>query len=253
MQTIWFIRHAESESNAGQSTSDPAMIGLTETGHEQAKQIAQAFDKPPSLIVTSCYIRTKLTALPTRERFSGVNIEEWQVHEFTYLSSRKHRNTTFQQRRPQVRAYWDRCDPHYVDDREDPDTESFAKFMQRVHSVLELLREREEDFIAVFSHEQFIWAVFWLLLFRPTEMSSRTMKQFKYLLTTYPIPNGAILQVQFEDKEETWVRGIITSHLAEAIKPRLSIYALLCETATEDELNGTEIDSVETPLIHLEK
>jgi 2,3-bisphosphoglycerate-dependent phosphoglycerate mutase len=53
MTEIWFIRHGESESNAGLPTFDTAKIELTPRGFAQAKQIVEAFTRPPSLIVTS--------------------------------------------------------------------------------------------------------------------------------------------------------------------------------------------------------
>src|SRR5690348_4865955 len=65
MQTIWFIRHGESEGNVGVRTIDPASIQLTTKGQEQARQVAQAFHEAPALIVTSPYMRAKQTALAT--------------------------------------------------------------------------------------------------------------------------------------------------------------------------------------------
>ncbi len=251
MQTIWFIRHGESEANAGYPTLLPPIIELTKKGYEQAEQIAQAFDMPPSLLVTSSYTRTLQTAWATYKRFSDVPIEELPVHEFTYLLPDKYRNTTISQRREEVEKYWCRCDPYYVDgDGKDSEVESFAEFMLRVHSTLEQLRSREEEFIAVFSHEQFIWAVFWLLLSPPVSMDKNAMKQFRYLLTTYPIPNGAILQVQF-DQGKTCVKGIIPSHLTDTFGTRFSIYTLLHEGVAEDELDGVESKAMATPSVRL--
>src|SRR5947209_2730342 len=112
MQTIWFIRHGESEANAGYPSLLPNLIELTDKGYEQAEQITQAFDKPPSLLVTSSYTRTLQTASATYNRFSDVPIEEHPVHEFTYLLPDKYPNTTISQRREEVENYWRRCDPY---------------------------------------------------------------------------------------------------------------------------------------------
>src|SRR4051812_43055625 len=57
MTEIWLIRHGESESNAGLPTSDTAKIALTPRGFAQAECIVAAFTRPPSLIVTSPYLR----------------------------------------------------------------------------------------------------------------------------------------------------------------------------------------------------
>src|SRR5947199_2089152 len=91
--TVWFIRHAESEANAGLSTTDPMHIALTPKGQRQAQQIAQFFPRPPSLIIASHYIRTQQTAEPTCARFPWVPREIWPVHEFTYLALDTDRKT----------------------------------------------------------------------------------------------------------------------------------------------------------------
>lgn len=86
-QMIWLIRHGESVSNAGLQTTHPAASKQTPLGHRQAAAVAQAFNKPPGLIVVSRYVRSQQAAAPTQARFPQVPVEEWQVHEFTYLAS----------------------------------------------------------------------------------------------------------------------------------------------------------------------
>src|SRR6266568_4822313 len=129
MLTVWFIRHSESEGNVGLATSETAMIKLTARGIEQAERIALAFVEAPSLIVTSPYLRAKQTAQPTLLRFPDARHEEWPVHEFTFLSSLRYRNTTVVDRRPWAAAFWERCDPFYVDGE---GAESFANLMNRI-------------------------------------------------------------------------------------------------------------------------
>src|SRR5437660_3505458 len=102
MRTVWFIRHGESEGNAGLPTTEPVSIKLTKKGLEQAQNIAAMFEEPPSLIVTSSYIRTKQTAWPTIKSFPETPQEEWPVHEFTYLSLAYRQYSTIQQRQPLV-------------------------------------------------------------------------------------------------------------------------------------------------------
>src|SRR5690242_9637514 len=136
MPSIVLIRHGESRSNAGLPTSRPEDVALTDLGIEQAKCIAEylAYEVPPDLIVTSCYKRTKQTAVPTKLRFLSVREEEWPVHEFTYLSREEMRAlSTRWQRRPLVNVYWELCDPELVDG---PGSESFEKFIERVQGVM---------------------------------------------------------------------------------------------------------------------
>jgi broad specificity phosphatase PhoE len=51
MKTVWFIRHAESEANAGLPTSDPKSIELTKKGFEQAKLVSELIDVEPDLVI----------------------------------------------------------------------------------------------------------------------------------------------------------------------------------------------------------
>jgi probable phosphoglycerate mutase len=197
MPTVWFIRHGESEANAGLPTIHPAQVRLTAKGHKQAVKVAHLFKRTPSLIVTSSYERAQETAEPTCRRFSSVHCEVWEtVREFTYLALTERRETTKQDRQPFVDAYWQRFDPSYVDGA---DVESFRQFIQRVADVLEALKYGQHDFVAVFSHEQFIMAARWLLLIRPTHLDAWHMQHFRCFLCTQPLPNGAVMQVDFQE------------------------------------------------------
>src|SRR5689334_7624246 len=143
MQEIWLIRHGESESNAGLPTADTSKIVLTQRGHAQAKSVAQAFARPPGLIVASPYMPAKPSAQPTIARFPQARVDEWQVHEYTYLSLASRHNSTLRGRQPLIEAYWDRCDPQYVDG---DGAESFAALVARARQVLERIRRLDDDF-----------------------------------------------------------------------------------------------------------
>jgi probable phosphoglycerate mutase len=215
MPTIWFIRHAESESNIGLPTFSPASIKLTEQGFKQAQQIAQAFEQPPDLVVTSSYLRTKQTAQATIERFPESRLAEWPVHEFTYLSPARHYNTTIQQRKPLACAFWERQDPFYIDGE---GAESFADFIQRVQQVLDYLHCLDDDFVSIFSHEQFIKALMWTTFFAPgasTSLSPQKMQSFYRFLTLFTIPNGALIKVQARSCGELWFSPVIATHLTD--------------------------------------
>lgn len=53
MTKVWFIRHGESEANAGAISNDPANIPLTKQGRQQAEHISTLFDNVPSLLSKS--------------------------------------------------------------------------------------------------------------------------------------------------------------------------------------------------------
>ncbi len=218
MHRFFLIRHGESQSNAGLATTGPRDVELTSRGHEQARQIA-AFLKectPLNLIVTSAYLRTKQTAAPTKEMFRIKSVEEWEVQEFTYLSPVYLGYSTPNDRRPLVDAYWEQCDPLYTDGR---GSESFKVFIGRVRGFIRQLKDRREN-IAIFSHEQFITAVLWVLKRGPTEITSDVMRDFRDFLDQNRIPNGAIVDMKVrrsEDSQEAWTYEQFTQHLERAV------------------------------------
>jgi broad specificity phosphatase PhoE len=217
MPTAWFIRHAESEANAGLPTTSPAGVKLTSRGRKQAESIARAFTTQPDMIITSPYIRTKQTAIPTVERFPRTRQSEWQVQEFTYLSPSQYQNTTIDQRRPLANAYWQRLDPFYVDGE---GAESFSQFMYRVQETLTKLTRLEDEFITIFSHEQFIRAILWTLYMGEewiAEYSERRegMECFHQFLKAFSMRNGSIVQLTWEPGEIPVPGKIMTDHLPE--------------------------------------
>jgi broad specificity phosphatase PhoE len=211
-RSIWFIRHGESESNAGLATPDPAFTGLTSTGHQQARRIAAACREIPSRVIVSHYQRTKQTALPTLEKFS-LEPEVWDVHEFTYLGRLHGQTTTRQERSSHVDAYWYKLNPGYVDG---DGSESFADFFLRTQRVVNRLLHMQERFIMVFSHEQFITAARWLLAakktFKRADIDVDLMMGFKHALTITPLVNGAILPVSVQNNRPVCGK-VVTSHL----------------------------------------
>lgn len=207
MPTVWFIRHTECETNIGLPTADATTAKLTLKGIRQAQQIASALPRCPDLIISSSYLRAKQTADPTRQRFPHVPLEEWPVHEFTYLSqSVSGRSTTSDERRLLVNEYWSRLDQHYTDGE---GAESFTNLMKRVKDILEQLKNTEGDFIVVFSHGQFILAVLaWLM-----GLIFDDMLQFRYFLLANEVPNGAIMKVSLQNEQDAWFSSFTISHL----------------------------------------
>lgn len=221
MLTVLLVRHGESQSNAGLATSDPMQVELIDKGWEQAGDIAEFLNGSycPDLIVTSAYERTKQTARPTTRVFSFVPVEEWPVHEFTYLSMWHEHLSTTNDRQQAVDAYWQIADPAYVDNTKTEATkvESFQQFIDRVREVKHRLEQSELDTIVVFTHEQFITAFVWLAQQDrlPDEVTSEMMKEFRAGLLAHPLPNGAIVRAEFHQEYEGWSCKRIVSHLKE--------------------------------------
>ena len=205
MSTILLIRHGESKSNVGLPTTCPESVALTDLGIEQARWIAQylGFQISLNLIVTSSFQRTKQTAVPTKLRFPSVPEEEWPVHEFTYLSREEiQAPSTQRDRRPLVDVYWELCDPKLVDG---PGSESFEQFIERTRDVMQRFEDAGGDkTIAIFSHEQFISAIYWLLERKPVRISTVEMRDFKDFLAEHSIPNGGFLYLQRSHEQSHW-------------------------------------------------
>jgi broad specificity phosphatase PhoE len=176
MPTIQLIRHAESEGNAGLPTNDPASIPLTDKGHEQAAELAATFKVAPDLIVVSPFIRTQQTAAPLIACFPSVAVEEWAVHEFTYLNPTKYIGTTESERGTFAHSYWRRCDPHWNDGG---GAESFADLMARIDALEIRLRQHVGAEVIIFSHGYFIKALLLRRERRHSPVDRRLMAAFR--------------------------------------------------------------------------
>lgn len=225
MHRFFLIRHGQSRANAGLATTAPKDVELTTQGYEQARKIAVFLEKYAALnlIVTSRYLRTKQTAMPTREIFGDVPHEEWRVEEFTYLLPGYMGYSTVDDRRPLVDAYWEQCQPTFTDGLHSKlfdglistGSESFVVFISRVQGFIRLLKETAYgcENIAIFSHEQFINAVLWSLTRKPGPIDEIAMRDFRNYFNNNRIPNGAIVELQFRRSHDAWTQGLIIEHL----------------------------------------
>jgi 2,3-bisphosphoglycerate-dependent phosphoglycerate mutase len=161
---IILVRHGQSVTNAGGRSADQVSNPLTEVGRAQAREFAERVECRPTLFVTSPFLRAQQTSEPLRQRFSDVPVEEWPVHEFSFLHSALHRGTSEADREPQVVAYWQREDPAYSDG---PEAESFTLFLDRAREAIRRLVTRDPGgCIVVFTHGFFMQAFRLVLLFR---------------------------------------------------------------------------------------
>ena len=196
MKTIWFIRHAESLSNAGFPTDTPHAIGLSEKGMAQAEAVAAQWRKDPDLIVVSRYSRTAYTAVPLCRLHPQVPVVELPVHELTFLAPGRYVGTTETTRREPARQYWERCDPDYCDGE---GAESFCDFCKRIDESLEALQERAEQRIVVFCHAYVIKAILWRQLHPDMPVTADYMRGFFEFHLNCVVPN--VMVYPFESAE----------------------------------------------------
>lgn len=143
------MRHGESSANIGLPSGDPASIALTEKGKRQAHLVANCFSYGPELIVHSPYTRTLETATPLIERFPEAQVEEWPIHEFTYLDTKAFSGTTGVERKAQVEKYWNTLNPDYIDGY---DAESFSQMIERIRTCLKRVENTEASLIVIYCH-----------------------------------------------------------------------------------------------------
>jgi len=160
MTDIWFIRHGESESNAGLPSSSDRSTPLTPKGIEQAKNVALNLNTKPDLFVISPYLRTHQTAAPSLLRYPDTPIEIWPVHEFSYLGYEQYRDTTSKDRRGLSRSFFEKADPDKILGE---GGESFNQFIQRVNRTITFLGTAEQEKIVIFGHGWFMRAMLWQL------------------------------------------------------------------------------------------
>lgn len=209
MKEIWWIRHAESEANAGLATQDDGAISLSPIGFEQAKQIPTLFPAAPDLIITSPFLRTKLTAQPLLDKYPQVTPAEWKLYEFTFLSAQRLGLTTWEQRKPHADAFWERGDPFA---RDGQDAESFAQFVERVQLGLALARETPAQSIVIFTHGFVMYLMLWLVLTNAETLEQIPMAGLRQFFLSFRIPNAAAIRM-LDNGERFYVGGVTTEHL----------------------------------------
>lgn len=212
MKQIWLVRHAESVANAGGATPDPVSIPLTDKGQDQAKKLASAFVEKPDLFITSPFLRTKQTAAPTLAKFPDVPAEEWAVQEFSYLSPVVWANTSSEDRAPRTDHYWEECDPDYHDG---DGAESFNDLIGRVDNAMIDLYMRPEKRIVMFSHGQFLKALWMYLVTDIFKINPKDrMKKIDLFIKAVNFPNTGILKmVNISDGEGWLLSSLSTKHL----------------------------------------
>ncbi len=191
MTDVWFIRHGESTTNAGEVSKDRSSTTLTALGHEQARAASLAIPKAPDLIVVTPYIRTHQTAAPLQGRFPQTPREIWDLQEFSALSEENYNNRTWTERIPLMQVFWERNDPDYVDGA---GAESFIAMAGRVQTAFTHLQTRKEKFIVVFAHGYIIQTAR-LMLAYPGLPASELMRRLSHSTRNSHIDNGWIMRV----------------------------------------------------------
>ena len=239
-KTFWFIRHAESEGNAGMVTTSAGGIPLTERGHAQAQHLAQHIDTPPDLFVISPYLRTVQTAQPSLDKYPSIPVETWPIQEYTYLPAEVYRSSTTAQRNKPAVDYFRKGDPDLI---LGDGAESFNQLIARVNLALDRVIESPHRSIYLFSHGWYIRTMLWRLIFFPGYETNLNLDTFSKLLpktgfgykvfskffsrvgqsqmnhfllfsSVFSIPNGSVLKFNLNSENgEIYLNQITTDHI----------------------------------------
>jgi 2,3-bisphosphoglycerate-dependent phosphoglycerate mutase len=190
----WLVRHGQSATNAGLPTVGQDDVPLTDLGLEQAAAVARRVDRAPDLLIVSPFLRARATAAPILVRWPSTRCESWPIQELTYLSPDRCRGTTAAIRRPMIDAYWQRCDPDYVDGA---DAESFRSFLGRLHDFHERLLALDGGYVVAVGHGQFFRA-YTIGLAAGFVASPEWMTRYRTVETASPIANCEIIELSGE-------------------------------------------------------
>jgi broad specificity phosphatase PhoE len=193
---ILLVRHGQSVANAGGAAPDHITNPLTELGRAQAKAFADSFNCMPTLFLHSPFLRTRQTAEPLLQRFPDVPVEEWPIHEFTYLEPTRHNGTNETQQMPHILKYWERPNPAYLDG---PGAETFTQFLDRARSaILRFAQMAHGGCVVVFTHGFMMQAIRLLLLF-PHTTDAELMRNFRRFHSNNFVANTEV--AEFEVRE----------------------------------------------------
>ena len=190
MKTLYLIRHAQSEANAGGISKPERDIALSPLGREQAQALVARLARSNHVYVSELR-RTHETAAPYC-RAHGITPQVLpQLNEFSCLAFDRIRGMDGTARRPLADAYWQRADPLECTGA---GADSFAAFNQRLSAFLAHYPQLEDGSL-LFGHGIWIGLLAWRLLGFSAETAA-DMAAFRRFQTGLPMLNTAVWQLQ---------------------------------------------------------
>jgi phosphoglycerate mutase family protein len=190
VKTLYLIRHAQSEANAGGISKPERDIALSPLGREQAQALVARLARSNHVYVSELR-RTHETAAPYC-RAHGITPQVLpQLNEFSCLAFDRIRGMDGTARRPLADAYWQRADPLECTGA---GADSFAAFNQRLSAFLAHYPQLEDGSL-LFGHGIWIGLLAWRLLGFSAETAT-DMAAFRRFQTGLPMPNTAVWQLQ---------------------------------------------------------
>ena len=203
MKKIYLIRHAQSESNAGQAVRPNHAINLTDVGKTQAQALADwltdHISEPVTEIFVSQYLRTQQTAQPYLQstKRTATVIDELHFLDFDTI-----KDLSFDDIRVIADEFWQQHSAHRVSEL----TDSFEHFVARVQKVRAYFDALPDGTYLVFTHGMWIGMLIWQMLLGDSPRL-HNMKKFRdFELATRP-KNCEVLLLAPAGIKKVWVRN----------------------------------------------
>ena len=190
MKTLYLIRHAQSEANAGGISKPERDIALSPLGREQAQALVARLPRSSHVYVSELR-RTHETAAPYCHAHGITPQILPPLNEFSCLAFALIRDMDGAARRPLADAYWQRADPLECTGA---GADSFAAFNRRISAFLDHYPQLEDGSL-LFGHGIWIGLLAWRLLGFSAETAA-DMAAFRRFQTGLPMPNTAVWQLQ---------------------------------------------------------
>lgn len=206
MKKIYLIRHAQSESNAGQAVRPNHAINLTDVGKTQAQELADWLSanvtEPVTEIFVSQYIRTQQTAQPYLQSTKRTAIVIDELHEFNFLDFDIIKDLSFDDIRVIADDFWQQHSAH----RASEVTDSFEHFVARVQKVRAYFDALPDGTYLVFTHGMWIGMLIWQMLLGDSPRLYN-MKKFREFELAMRPKNCEVLLLAAAGIKKVWVRN----------------------------------------------
>jgi broad specificity phosphatase PhoE len=173
MKKIYFVRHGESEGNAG-PIRQTASTSLTEKGRSQAAYVAERCAKLPiEVVISSTMTRAKetaeiiLTKVSKPIEYSDLFVERRRPSE---VLGKPKDNPEAEQAETEIKKHFHEPGWRFSDE------ENFEDLKERASKALEYLSQRPEENILVVTHGYFMRIVMAYMLFGKTLTGEECVK-----------------------------------------------------------------------------
>lgn len=189
--TLYFVRHGQSVANAGGRSLPHHSVPLTDKGHGQAQDIAQALPGQAPLVLVSELVRTHQTSEPYCARIVAKAQPLALLNEFNPLAYDLIAGLDGDARRPIAVAYWSFADPAQRTGRE---ADSFHDFVARVDAFIAEM-DALPDGTVIFGHGTWMGMLKWRLEGKAAA-TGQDMTAFRTFMNDLAIGNCAVFAAQ---------------------------------------------------------